>query len=388
MPTNQQFFQQIQSTLEADTFVRITLSKPYQKSSDLKKIRIKLAMIKKQPHLSFIYNHTTKDITKNYPIEAGILEIKKLLGETFQIASLFSTEADFGLQINKKGKATFHKRPPTFNVAPQRTHDKSKQKLIEKPGYLQELGVLDQNGHPKKGKGDKYKQINKFVEIMAGLLRNHAAIGKKDRLQVVDMGSGKGYLTFALYDFLVNTLKKEAQVTGVEVRPDLIDLCNSIADKVGFDKLNFKKGYINNFHLPKTDILIALHACDTATDDAIYKGIKAEAELIICAPCCHKQIRKQMNCETHLGSILQYGIHKERMAEMVTDTMRALLLEANGYQTKVFEFISTDHTGKNVMIVGQKSKNDLRPGSHLIKIEKLKKEFGIAFHYLEKLLEQ
>lgn len=343
-------------------------------------------MIKKQPHLSFIYNHTTKDITKNYPIEAGILEIKKLLGETFQIASLFSTEADFGLQINKKGKATFHKRPPTFNVAPQRTHDKNKQKLIKKPGYLQELGVLDQNGHPKKGKGDKYKQINKFVEIMAGLLRNHAAVSEKDSLEIVDMGSGKGYLTFALYDFLVNTLKKEAQVTGVEVRPDLIDLCNKIADKVGFDKLNFKKGYIGNFHLPKTDILIALHACDTATDDAIYKGIKAEAELIICAPCCHKQIRKQMNCETHLGSILQYGIHKERMAEMVTDTMRALLLEANGYQTKVFEFISTDHTGKNVMIVGQKSKNDLRPSSHLIKIEELKKEFGIDFHYLEKLL--
>lgn len=386
METNQQFFQQIQTTLEADTFVRITLSKPYQKSSDLKKIRIKLAMIKKQPHLSFIYNHTTKDITKNYPIEAGILEIKKLLGETFQIASLFSTEADFGLQINKKGKATFHKRPPTFNVAPQRTHDKNKQKLIKKPGYLQELGVLDQNGHPKKGKGDKYKQINKFVEIMAGLLRNHAAVSEKDSLEIVDMGSGKGYLTFALYDFLVNTLKKEAQVTGVEVRPDLIDLCNKIADKVGFDKLNFKKGYIGNFHLPKTDILIALHACDTATDDAIYKGIKAEAELIICAPCCHKQIRKQMNCETHLGSILQYGIHKERMAEMVTDTMRALLLEANGYQTKVFEFISTDHTGKNVMIVGQKSKNDLRPSSHLIKIEELKKEFGIDFHYLEKLL--
>ena len=340
MQSDEQFFKAIQNSLEADNFVRITLSKPYQKSSDLKKIRIKLAMIKKQPYLSFIFNHATKDITKNFSIETGITEIKTLLGDTFQIASLFSTEADFGLQINKKGKATFHKRPPTFNVAPQRTHDKGKPKLIQTSGYLQELGVLDQNGHPKKGKGDKYKQINKFVEIMAGLLRNHSAVGEKERIEVVDMGSGKGYLTFALYDFLVNTLKKEAQVTGVEVRPDLIDLCNDIANKVGFENLQFKKGYINNFHLPKTDILIALHACDTATDDAIYKGIQANAELIICAPCCHKQIRKQMNCETHLESILQYGIHKERMAEMVTDTIRALLLEANGYQTKVFEFIS------------------------------------------------
>ena len=386
MEVNQQFFQHIKTTLEADTFVRITLSKPYKKASDLKKIRIKLAMIKKQPHLSFIFNHTTKDITKNYPIEDGILEIKNLLGETFQIASLFSTEADFGLQINKKGKATFHKRPPTFNVAPQRTHDKGKPKLLQTPGYLQELGVLDANGHPKKGKGDKYKQINKFVEIMAGLLRNHAAVGEKDSLEVVDMGSGKGYLTFALYDFLVNTLKKEAQVTGVEVRPDLIDLRNLISTKVGFAGLNFKKGYISNFHLPKTDILIALHACDTATDDAIFKGIQANAELIICAPCCHKQIRKQMNCETHLSSILQYGIHKERMAEMVTDTIRALLLEANGYQTKVFEFISTDHTGKNVMIVGQRVKEIANPKIPLKKITDLKTEFGITEHYLEKLI--
>lgn len=386
MQSDEQFFQALYNSLEVDNFVRITLSKPYQKSSDLKKIRIKLATIKKQPHLSFIYNHTTKDITKNFSIEAGIAEIKNLLGSTFQIASLFSTDADFGLQINKKGKATFHKRPPTFNVAPLRTHDKGKPKLIQTPSYLQELGVLDQNGHPKKGKGDKYKQINKFVEIMAGLLRNHATVGGKEHIEVVDMGSGKGYLTFALYDFLVNTLKKEAQVTGVEVRPDLIDLCNNIADKIGFENLQFKKGYINNFHLPKTDILIALHACDTATDDAIYKGIQAKAELIICAPCCHKQIRKQMNCETHLESILQYGIHKERMAEMVTDTIRALLLEANGYQTKVFEFISTDHTGKNVMIVGQRVKEISGANVPLQEIDNLKTEFGIKEHYLEKLI--
>ena len=386
MQSTEQFFQAIQNAFDADNFVRITLSKPYQKASDLKKIRIKLATIKKQPQLSFTYNHSTKDITKNYSIESGITEIKTLLGTTFQIASLFSTDADFGLQINKKGDATFHKRPPTFNIAPQRTHDKAKPILIQTPDYLEELGVLDANGHPKKGKGDKYKQINKFVEIMAGLLRNHPAVGEKETIQVVDMGSGKGYLTFALYDFLVNTLKKKAQVTGVEVRPDLIDLCNGIAKKVGFENLNFKQGYINNYHLPKTDILIALHACDTATDDAIYKGIKSNAELIICAPCCHKQIRKQMNCETHLQTILQYGIHKERMAEMVTDTIRALILEANGYQTKVFEFISTDHTGKNVMIVGQRVKEIAPPTIALKKINDLKTEFGIKEHYLETLL--
>ena len=200
------------------------------------------------------------------------------------------------------------------------------------------------------------------------------------------MGAGKGYLTFALYDFLSNTLRKKAQVMGVEVRPDLVQLCNQIAQNAGFEQLNFQQGYIGNFTLPKTDILIALHACDTATDDAIFKGIQAKADLIICAPCCHKQIRKQMNCTTHLQNMLQYGIHKERMAEMVTDTIRALLLEVNGYQTKVFEFISTEHTGKNVMIVGQKVSKTKDSSHYLEKIEMLKSEFGIEEHYLEKLL--
>lgn len=386
MTGTEQFFTAIETSFNTDTFVRITLSKPYQKSSDLKKIRIKLVTIKQQPHLSFIYNHSTKDITKNFSIAKGVAEIVQLLETTFQIGTLFTTEADFGLQQNKKGKATFHRRPPTFSVVPQRTHDKEKPQLIQNSDYLLELGVLNKQGRTQKGKGDKYKQINKFVEIMAALVRNHAVLNEKETIEVVDMGAGKGYLTFALYDYLVNTLKKNAEVTGVEVRKDLIKLCNNIADKVGFEKLNFKEGYISNYILLKTDILIALHACDTATDDAIYKGIKANAELIICAPCCHKQIRKQMNCETHLQSILQHGILKERMAEMVTDTIRAQLLEANGYQTKVFEFISTEHTGKNVMIVGQKTTKKNHSKTPLKQIEDLKKEFGIKEHYLESLL--
>ena len=166
----QQFFQAIQKAIDTDTFVRITLSKPYKKSGDLKKIRVKLAMIQKTQQLSFIYSHATKDITKNYEINEGLTTIQSLLASTFQIASLFSTEADYGLQINKKGSASFHRRPPTFNAIPQRVHDKAKPDLLKTPGYLVELGVLDPNGHAKKGKGDKYKQINKFVEIMAGLL--------------------------------------------------------------------------------------------------------------------------------------------------------------------------------------------------------------------------
>ena len=251
---------------------------------------------------------------------------------------------------------------------------------------MQALGVLDAKGRIQKEKGDKYRQINKFVEIIDGLVRQHPVLKNKKNIEVVDMGAGKGYLTFALYDYLINIFKTTAAVKGVEIRPDLIEKCNKIAQKVGFKQLVFEEGYISDFPIDKTDILIALHACDTATDDAIFKGIQAKAELIICAPCCHKQIRQQIKGSEFLQPILDYGILKERQAEMITDTIRALLLEAKGYKTKVFEFISTEHTGKNVMIIGQKHTNSIDKPTILKKISILKETFGIDYHYLERLL--
>ena len=210
-------------------------------------------------------------------------------------------------------------------------------------------------------------------------------MNEQKSLRIVDMGSGKGYLTFALYDYLVNILNLQAKVTGVEIRENLIEICNEIAQNSKFENLHFEQGFIQGYELPKTDILIALHACDTATDEAIAKGIKADAQLIVCAPCCHKQIRKQIKDDSLLEPILNFGILKERQAEIVTDTIRALILESNGYKTKVFEFISMDHTGKNVMIVGQKRREAVDAKIYLDKVEELKKQFGIEFHYLEKL---
>ena len=202
------------------------------------------------------------------------------------------------------------------------------------------------------------------------------------------MGCGKGYLTFALYDYLHNKIKTTATVYGIEMREDLVNKCNSIAESVGYDKLHFKKGTIQDAVLPSIDMLIALHACDTATDDAIYKGIQANAKVIICAPCCHKQIRRQMAPDNELKSITKHGILLERQAEMVTDAIRALLLEANGYKTKVFDFIATEHTPKNVMIVGTKTKDGkVNKAEWLTKVAELKKLFNIEYHYLEKLLQ-
>ncbi|HFC00638.1 MAG TPA: SAM-dependent methyltransferase [Phaeodactylibacter sp.] len=394
MNTPLDFIKKIEETVANDTFVRLTLSKNADRTASLKKVLVKLALIKKELQFSFVFRHETNDITKNFSIKNGLEELEKKIGNDFWIANLFTTERDFVLEKNKKGRIRFREGKPTFSKKPDRQHDKPKSNISQKTNYLQELGILDANGRVQKNKGDKYKQIKKFVEIIADLLRKNpqvlanrlTGVDEQKPLRIIDMGSGKGYLTFALYDYLVNTLNLKADITGVELRENLIEICNNIATNSDFKQLHFEQGYIEGYELPEIDMLIALHACDTATDEAIAKGIKANAQLIICAPCCHKQIRKQIENDSILEPILNYGIFKERQAEMVTDTIRALLLEANGYKTKVFEFISTVHTGKNVMIVGQKTNRPFDKTIYLQKVELLKKQFGIQFHYLEKII--
>lgn len=387
MSPSKEIFVQIENSVSDNTFVRLTLSKNREKDNDLKKVIFKLAIIKKTLHFSTTFRHKTQDITKNFSIENGLNEINRLMEEQFLIYNLFTIKEDVSVEVLKNEKEKIRRTKPTFKNLPERSHDKQKKRLIGGTNYLTALGVLDAKGNILKDKGDKYKQINKFVEIIDGLIKQHPVLQKEKSFDVVDMGAGKGYLTFALYDYLINTQKKAAVIKGIEIRPDLIKKCNTIAQAVGFKQLTFEEGFISDFDLDKTDVLIALHACDTATDDAIYKGIQAEAQLIICAPCCHKQIRKQITTSKHLQPILDYGILKERQAEMITDTIRALLLESVGYKTKVFEFISTEHTGKNVMIVGQKHNRPVDSSIYLQKIATLKKEFGIEFHYLEKLFE-
>ncbi len=384
MNNKDQFVEFLKQSISEDTFVRLTLSKPVDGSSSFKKMIVNLAHIKGALQLSIVARHKTNDITKNYPLAEGIDLIEEKLVQTFLIGNLFTIEQDYILDTNKKGVAKLFKKKPSFNTLPAKTHDKQKKKFITQNNYLVELGVLDDKGRIKKDKGDKYKQINKFVEIFDSLVRKTPALKSRD-LTVYDMGSGKGYLTFAVYDYLTNQLGVKAEVTGVEIRKDLVELCNHISKQVKFDQLQFSEGFIDSYELQKTDVLIALHACDTATDDAIYKGVQADADLIICAPCCHKQIRKQLQPVYPLSEITTHGILKERQAEMLTDTIRALILEAQGYKTKIFEFISLEHTGKNVMLVGQKHQEPIDRESILKRISDLKSSFGINYHYLEQL---
>ncbi len=376
---------EIEKTINNKTFIKLIISNKRNKKQQLKSVTIKPVIINEEYKLSFVFRNPTQDITKNHSTKDALELINKLLTTDFYQAELFAAENNWHLFINKKRIAKISKNPPTLSVPQSFSHDKKKNRLITIEGniYLKELGITTNEGKVKPSMQDKYKQINKYIELIKGFLPDN----ENKELSVVDMGSGKGYLTFGAYDYLNNNKKIKASLTGVEFRQDLVDKCNTIAKKCNYNNLQFVQGTIESAHFENPDVLIALHACDTATDEAIFRGIKAKAKTIICAPCCHKQIRKQLNPNNQLNLISQYGILKERQAEILTDTIRSLILEAYGYKTNVFEFISTEHTPKNVMIAGVLKSFSKSPNENILEdIRKLKDLHGIQYHHLERLL--
>ncbi|TYP98889.1 methyltransferase family protein [Tenacibaculum adriaticum] len=383
MNTFKELIDTLKESVAQSEFVKLTLSKPVRKSDELPNVYVRQIQLKEEECFQFTYRYTTNDQVKNYTLEEAIIELESLLLEKFRAASLFTLTHDLLVFVSKKKKVSYKKSTPSFKNKLPETHDKLKEKRVELSEYLKHLGITDSNNQIIPKMADKYRQINKYLEIIEGLL---SSVNTSKQLHIVDMGSGKGYLTFALYDYLVNRKKYNVTVTGIELRQSLVDYCNGVADKCGFQKLSFIAKPIQEYDNERIDILIALHACDTATDDAIYKGLVAKSELIICAPCCHKQVRQQVKGVEQESPLLKYGIFKERQFEMVTDTIRALILEKNNYNTKVFEFISNEHTRKNVMLVGSKSKKIKDVDSINEKITDLKKEFHIEEHYLETLI--
>lgn len=224
----------------------------------------------------------------------------------------------------------------------------------------------------------KYRQINHFIELLLPHLSH-----QMEPLKIIDFGSGYGYLTFALYYYLNELNNRNAEVTGVELRPHLVDACNEIASKNQFKHLRFIEGDIANNRTIDAKVVIALHACDTATDLAILAAINSNAQLIVLAPCCHKQVRKAMQITEENRPFLKHGIFLERTAEMLTDTLRCLYLEKSGYKVKVFEFIGLEHTPKNVMIIAEQSKPREAATDE---IEQVKARFGIKEHFLDAYL--
>lgn len=377
------FLQALEEALENQHLSKLTLSKPPSKQSDWTNVYARPVELKGQYHLSCTFRFKTRDEVKNYLPAEAVSQIADWLGPQFRQADLFTSSEHLSLMISKKGKATLRRQQSAQEREVSLAHDHKKQRpLSDRPRpYLSALGIAGADGKILKQGRRKFRQINKYIELISHQLQ---ARPLPEQAHIVDMGSGKGYLTFALYDYLVNECSLSVKVTGVELRPELVDKCNAIARENNFDNLQFIAGDIHQYQ-PEggIDMLIALHACDTATDEAIARGLAAQADHIVVAPCCHKQVRKSMAPDEALQPMLQHGILLERQAEMLTDSIRSLLLEREGYQTKVFEFIGTEHTPKNVMITAAKGRARTEAQQE---IEHLKQLFGISRHHLEDLL--
>ncbi|WP_334135626.1 SAM-dependent methyltransferase [Acinetobacter schindleri] len=382
----QQFLDTFQQAIETDQFDRLILSQYKGELEQLEKMTLRVIWLNEQKVLSCLYRYKTQDVTKNYPLTEALSQVTELLACCKQ-ANLITTAEE--LQLKKNKKKVMLTRSKTQPVVKSKTaeqgHDRVKQRYVDQDSvFLQHLGITDQQGQIIPSMARKWKQINKFVEIFSNALSQIKA--SQEGLRVVDFGSGKGYLTCALYDYM----QKHGQtpwVTGVELNPKMVEFCQKVADQSQFNQLDFFQGDVRTYEPEHLDVMIALHACDVATDFAIHTGIRLNAQIIMCAPCCHKELRPQLQAPKVLSPMLQFGIHTGQQAEMLTDTIRALLLKAYGYETKVFEFVALEHTSKNKMILAVKRKDDQEPDQDVLnQIQALKEMYGIQKHSLELLL--
>ena len=378
------FLAAVEKAFVHETLLKISFSKVKLKTTDLLNVYVRAILLKNKRMLSFTFRYKTNDQTKNFTLDSGLQELEDLLHSTFLVATLFTSEADFTLLGTLKNHYTFIQNKPSQSKTVAENHNREKiKRSMGSALYLQLLGIANDKGEIIPSMADKFRQINKYLEIIENQLHT---VTLPEQIHIVDMGSGKGYLTFALYDFLKNKKGLNVTLVGIELREELVSFCNATAKACGFEYLSFVCERIENYQENQIDILIALHACDTATDDALYKAIVSNASLIVCAPCCHKQIRQQVKGKTQESALLKYGIFKERQFEMVTDTLRALILEKHQYDTHIFEFVSNEHTRKNIMLIGSKSvaKNNISAVDK--KMAAIKNDYQIDFQYLEKLL--
>ena len=363
------FLALLRTAVTDGTLVKLTLGKPARTLADptLHNLFVRPVTLKAGPHLSLLWRHATRDITKNLPPAEALALLEPLIGTDFLDAHLFTPAQTAQFETRADGSARLSVKTAASAPAPAaESHDRTKAHLIAGDApWLRALGVTNDRGLPREGMAHKFRQIQKFTELLAQLLAEAELLPSasgpelsapssefKAPLRIADMGCGKGYLTFAL----AAHLGTRAEVTGIEFRPELVKLCNDLArDHHLAPHLRFAAGDIASSVLERLDVLVALHACDTATDDALAKGLAAGARLLVVSPCCQKELRAQLTAPAVLADSLRHGIFQERQAEFVTDALRALLLEWAGYKTKVFEFIATEHTAKNLMITAIKT---------------------------------
>jgi SAM-dependent methyltransferase len=341
-------------------------------------------LIKDELKYQFAYNYANKVIHRNLDMDDAKEEINYLIGDIFRQVMLFTTEADYQILISKKGKASILKKKASKTQA-NLSHNRKKNYILEdgEPvDFLIRLGVMNQQGKVVARMYDKFKQINRYLEMVADVI---PSINKEKTLNIIDFGCGKSYLTFALYHYLVNVLKLDIKIIGLDLKNDVINFCNKVAEDLNYSNLKFLHGDIAEYEgLDEVDMVVTLHACDNATDAALIKAINWNAQAILSVPCCQHEFYDKISAPL-LKPMLKYGIIKEKLSSLITDSLRANVLEILGYNVQLLEFIDMEHTPKNILIRAIKSDNKYNKEAYDDYI-KFKEFWGLDKLYIEKEL--
>ncbi len=287
---------------------------------------------------------------QNHSAEEACRLIGELLRDKFRQCEITAQDRSATILVSKKGKMTIKSRQTASNVPRELSHNREKQYILKEGcpvEFLVGLGVQTPDGRIAKNKYDKFRQINRYLEFIEDILDQ---LPREGQLHVIDFGCGKSYLTFAMYYYLHVLQGRDIRITGLDLKADVIRRCNELAAQCGYEQLHFQVGDISTYEGEQSvDMVVSLHACDTATDYALEKAVGWGARVILAVPCCQHELNRQIHCEG-LAPLLRYGIIKERMSALITDAIRAGLLEQQGYDTQILEFIDMEHTPKNLLI--------------------------------------
>ncbi|AOZ94746.1 SAM-dependent methyltransferase [Paenibacillus crassostreae] len=336
--------------MNSSTMIMATLSQLRKKEGiPYTKVQIKPVELKNELYYQFSYFESNKVAHKNVTTIEATRVIKELFEQTFRQGMICTPEADYQILISKKFKVSILTKSPTKSEI-DLSHNRKKQYVLEEGQpipFLVELGIMNEQGKVLARKYDKFKQINRFLEMVEDVL---PSLPEGRTITILDFGCGKSYLTFALYHYLAIQENRSLNVIGLDLKTDVIEHCNRLADKLEYTQLKFLVGDIAEYdELDKVDMVVTLHACDTATDAALEKAVRWNASVILSVPCCQHELFTQVK-NPILDPLLSHGILKERFSALATDGVRAKLLDLMGYRTQLLEFIDMEHTPKNILI--------------------------------------
>lgn len=365
--------------LITENFIQVILSNA-KNPDKVNKVKLRPVVLKGQLWIQETQYVGNKVLHKNLEIEEAKKRIFSFLENDFKQGLIQKETEECTILISKKGKATVKRKKKTTTAKADLSHNRQKKYILnegENIPFLIDLGIMNLEGKVVKAKYDKFRQINKYLEFIKDIIPR---LPKEGAIRIIDFGCGKSYLTFAMYYYLHDMEKLPIEVIGLDLKEDVIQYCNELTKRYGFEHLHFEMGDIAKFEgADKVDMVVTLHACDTATDYAIKKAVQWGAEVILTVPCCQHEVNKQISSD-YLQPVLKYGLLKERMSALLTDAIRANMLESLGYEVQVLEFIDMEHTPKNILIRATKMKG-MRPKKALAdreSVEQFTKELGVC----------